>query len=80
VRNTMKPYRRLAKALMERRRLITRIDELVHATFPLGEIVHWELGPHVQTGEVVMVGNERLKVKNQATGKVFWVNLHRVLL
>ena len=66
--------------LVDRRDLLTQhIHRDITRAFPVGSTVRWTLGQHIQEGMVLSACWEHVKVKNNKTGKEFWVNLLRIL-
>ena len=55
------------------------VYEAVKAYFSVGVPVEWMLGRHVQHGTAIDASRDCIKVRNDSTGKVFWVNLYRIL-
>lgn len=71
--------RTLQQLFDQRTRLNKDIDQAWRRVFPIGGAVSWVVGKNTQFGYVVMHGCiERLKVRNERTGKEVWLDLSRV--
>lgn len=71
--------KRLEKLFHERERLIERIRTSFESAFPAGERIVWNgKGPFPQRGCVLMAYGltERVKVRNERTGKEYWIDYH----
>lgn len=69
----------LDKLIKRRERICEEIDRAWRKEFPIGCYVQWTIGHYRQSGEVVMHGHtERMKVRNERTGKEVWLDLYRV--
>lgn len=71
--------KRLNSLLRRRVELGRLIESELHRLFPVGADIAWTVGKFQQRGEVLWCGWERLKVRNYATRKELFINLHRVV-
>ena len=70
----------LIRLLEKRAALSKMIDSAWRKEFPVGTRVVWRVGDYCRYGHVIDHGHsERLKVKNEKTGKELWLDIYRIL-
>ena len=51
---------------------------VIAGNFPPGSRINWTVGEYTLGGEIVRTSGDRLCVRNQATGKQYWINSYRL--
>jgi len=69
----------LAKAVQRHRKTSAAMIAVLERDYPVGGLISWERNG-VHSGTVVMHSRgERIKVKNDRSGKEFWIYLYSII-
>lgn len=52
----------------------------IERRWPVGSPVTWDEGGHLQYGEVLYLGRDRLKVRNDYSGRSYWIDIYNIEL
>lgn len=74
---TLEEIRRLKTAIADAQ---DTLERYIERRWPVGSPVTWDKHGHLQYGEVIHTGLSRLKVRNGATQRAYWIDIYDVEL
>lgn len=54
------------------------LEAFIQRRWPVGSPITWSRHDHLQYGEVVLLSGERIKVRNEMSGKCYWIDIYWV--